>query len=293
MTDQTEEGDTSKPLIIYHAGCYDGFTAAWVTAEALGGEDTVELKPMQYGDGFENITFKGRDVYVVDFSFSRMDTLEVAAIADRLTVLDHHVTAQEELEPIIGYDEMLNLEVIFDMERSGAGLAWDYFHPDEERPALVDFVEDRDLWNWRVPHSEAINAWIGIHDFEYQNWRDMHEQLSGDIDSVLDEAEAIITYRDRLVKQLASNAGSIKIKGHKVPAVNSAVLQSEVGNYLMEEKPERPFACIWYFKRGKYIYSLRSTDQAEDVGAIAKALGGGGHRNSAGFVLSEFKEEVE
>lgn len=292
-----------KPLILYHAGCYDGFTAMWVTTKALGGPDAVEAKPIQYKreeDTLKGLEFKGRDVYVVDFSFDKMTILEMAAQANKMVVLDHHKTAQEALQDIIGHDEMLNLTVEFDMNRSGAGMAWDYFHPnnlDEDglpgRPMLVSFVEDRDIWKWEFDNSEEVNAWIMSHDFDYATWEMMNERLNEDPYTVFDEAKAIIRFRDRAVRALISNAESIVIKGHKVPAVNSAIFQSEIGHALMQEKPDRPFACVWYYKRGQYIYSLRSTDSAADVGAIAASLGGGGHRNAAGFVRDAYETVIE
>jgi oligoribonuclease NrnB/cAMP/cGMP phosphodiesterase (DHH superfamily) len=284
-----------KPLILFHAGCYDGYTSAWVAANALGGEDAVEMKPIQYKreeKTLEGLQIAGREVYVVDFSFDKATVLDMAALADKMVVLDHHKTAQEALESIVGHDEMLNLTVEFDMDRSGAGMTWDFFH-DFPRPLLVDLVEDRDIWKWELENSEELNAWIMSHDFDFETWDKMHRDLSFEPEKPLQEAGAIIRFRDRAVKALVSNAESIVIKGHKVPAVNSAVFQSEVGHALMEEKPGRPFACVWFYKRGQYIYSLRSTDDAEDVGAIAKSLGGGGHRNAAGFVRDAHDKVIE
>ena len=36
----------AKPLVIYHAGCWDGFCAAWVARKALG---DIEAVPAHYG----------------------------------------------------------------------------------------------------------------------------------------------------------------------------------------------------------------------------------------------------
>lgn len=284
----TREADKKKPLILYHSGCYDGYTAAWVAATALGGEDAVEMQPVVHSRPIKGLHFAQRDVYVVDFSFSRQETLELSALAKKMVVLDHHVTAQKELEPLIGYDENLSLEVHFDMDRSGAGMAWDYFYPNRKRARFVDYVEDRDLWNWALPDSEAVNAYIGMHDFDFSTWTDLVSSFEDHYLAFVERGKRILAYRDRLVRRLVSNAETVTIKGHDVPSVNSAILQSEVGEQLLQENPDAPFACIWCYVRGHYIYSLRSTDDREDVGQIAASLGGGGHRNAAGFRAKGF-----
>lgn len=65
---------------------------------------------------------------MVDFAGPRGFAKEVAAAAKRCVVLDHHKTSAAELtDPAIaGVDK---LEVHFDMGRSGATVALDYFEP--------------------------------------------------------------------------------------------------------------------------------------------------------------------
>jgi len=52
--------------------------------------------------------------------------------------MDHHKSALEDLKG-------LSPNIYFDMERSGARLAWDYFHPGKEPPAFIDYIEDRGI----------------------------------------------------------------------------------------------------------------------------------------------------
>jgi len=49
------------------------------------------------------------------------------------------------------------------MQHSGAVLAWQYFMPNEPVPDLLRYVEDQDLWNWKLPHSDAVNAAIATY----------------------------------------------------------------------------------------------------------------------------------
>ena len=62
------------------------------------------------------------------------------------------------------------LKAIFDMERSGAGLTWDYFYPGRPRPWLIDYVEDRDLWRFKIEDAEVVNAYISTIPYTFEAW---------------------------------------------------------------------------------------------------------------------------
>ena len=69
-------------------------------------------------------------------------------------------------------------------------------------------------------------------------------------------------------------------------AADTDRLASDVCAYLYERHLEAPFtACI----TSQGAWSLRSDKKGSntDVGAIAKSMGGGGHRNAAGFTPKE------
>src|SRR5512145_2838648 len=104
------------PLVIYHADCVDGFTAAWSAWRALG--EAAEYLPTHHGTVPPDA--QGREVYLLDFAYPRAECLALARSASNLLVLDHHKTALEEL----GDQPFARL----DMHQSGAGLAWRHFH---------------------------------------------------------------------------------------------------------------------------------------------------------------------
>ena len=83
-----------KPLVLYHANCWDGFCAAWIAKKALG---DIEAIPVQYGQD-PPIDFCGRDVYILDFSYPRGEMENIIRSSNRVVVLDHHKTAQKELD---------------------------------------------------------------------------------------------------------------------------------------------------------------------------------------------------
>lgn len=90
-------------------------------------------------------------------------------------VLDHHKTALETLGGD-GSKSGGNVSKVIDMERSGATIAYDYFKSrveDDDRVRefervrrLFEYVEDGDLWKWRLDHSKAFSS--GLKDLNLE-----------------------------------------------------------------------------------------------------------------------------
>jgi nanoRNase/pAp phosphatase (c-di-AMP/oligoRNAs hydrolase) len=94
------------------------------------------------------------------------------------------------------------------------------------------------------------------------------------------EGRAILRYENELVTKLASHAVMVRFQGAVVPAVQSPVLTSQIGERL---SAEHPFCIIWHDRNGRRYYSMRSREDGTDVGSIAASFGGGGHTHAAGF----------
>lgn len=79
----------SRPLVIYHGNCADGFTAAWAVDNRLGA--SAEYYAATHGNRPPDVA--GMDVIMVDFCYKR-DVLDaMAKEAASILVLDHHKTA--------------------------------------------------------------------------------------------------------------------------------------------------------------------------------------------------------
>lgn len=266
-----------KRIVIYHGGCIDGFTSAWVAWKKYG--DAAEYVPASYGDAPPDVV--GRDVLIVDFSYPRPALLEMEAAAASIRVLDHHKTAQDALR-------MLDF-CVFDMERSGAGLAWDHLHPEERRPWLVDYVEDHDLWRFKLPASKAVNSYVGaVPRGDMAIWDNLANRNVGEVALM---GAAVEMKVDSYVADMCRQARLLTVVGHiDIPVVNAPYINtSELVGKLAESAP---FAVGWYQRSdGKYAYSLRSRGEF-DVSALAKKFGGGGHKNAAGFVADSFPDAL-
>ena len=257
-----------KKLVLYHANCNDGFGAAWVAHQVFGKE--ARYRPVQHGDPPP----KGcvdREVYILDFSYSRKVLLDLHEQAESLLILDHHVTARDNLQ---GLDF-----AHFDLEKSGATMAWQHFFPDQEIPWLLEYIEDRDLWAWKLSESDEVAAGLQSHPRNFQGWSKLIERGR---DALVEEGRPIVRFKKRLIDAATSRVRMIEMDGYRIPCVTSCLLQSEIGSRLAKK---HPFVAIVFETEGRRVWSLRShSNSGIDVGAIASRRGGGGHPNAAGFV---------
>lgn len=266
-----------KPnLVIYHANCADGFCAAWIARMVLGEDETV-FYAAHYGNSLPKT--EGRNVYMLDFS-APLETIEdIAEKCNRLVILDHHKTCEDDLRPIIECPPD-NVTIVYDNTKCGARLTWEFFFPEDPSPPIVDYVEDRDLWKWELPHSREISAFISSHNKDFLVW----DVISGmEVDSVISEGAGILRYQKQCVDTAVSKALPIIIDGYEVLAVNVAEssLISDVAGELAHRKA---FGATYFFIDEETIqWSLRSREDGIDVSEVAKKFGGGGHRNAAGF----------
>jgi len=269
----------SGPLVIYHGGCADGFTAAWVFNKQLRllGEHPEFFAAYYPPDGqpTELPDCSGRVVYMVDFCTSREQLLQIKAVAKQFLVLDHHKSARD---ACAGLDFC-----VFDMEQSGAGLAWRYFRGVASPPWLVAYVEDRDLWRFALPDSKAVNAYVASHEFGFDVWENLQR---GGANMSIARGDAILQYINQYVSRMTAQAIRQPFAGHDdIPVVNAPFTAiSEVVGKLAEDAT---FAVGWSLNAdGKFHYSLRSRN-GFDVSEVAKKFGGGGHAAAAGFTVSE------
>ena len=258
-------------LIIYHRDCPDGFCAAFVAKKKY---PNAELFGCTYGEEppFNKLVGKSLDVLVVDFSWKREETCAIAELTHSIKILDHHKTAEKELA---GLDF-----VTFDMKRSGATLTWDTLFPGQPRPWYVNYCEDRDLWNWKLPESKEVSGYVMALPHTIAAWSTLD---SFSAQEAAASGRAIRLHIDHYIEKVVAQKQFGKLAGHTVAIVNAAYPNiSDVGNVLCGDAE---IGAGW-FERGDGMiqFSLRSVGDL-DVSAIAKKFGGGGHKNASGFQL--------
>lgn len=264
--------------ILYHSNCYDGFGAAYAAWKKFG--DSAKYIPVSYGFAPPDIS-EATEIYIVDFSYDEDTLLEMCKTA-KVVVLDHHKTAAEKLKPLLylqDCNQNPNLWIEFDMNRSGALIAWEYFHK-EKAPLLIQHISDRDLWKFELDGTAKIHKALVSYPMDFKLW----DQFS--VEALKEEGVVCERLYSSLVDNITKSAWIGEVGGYDVPMVNTSIAWSEVGQKLVELYPEHLFAASFTVFDKQVMWSLRSKDF--DVSEVAKKFGGGGHKNAAGFKTARF-----
>ncbi len=273
-----------KRTCLYHAGCPDGFGAAWAVWRAWG--ETGRYLPRGHEDALDARRFTDATVVFVDIAPRVDHLLELCDVADQVVVLDHHVSARDRYALVPDLEGRLDANghrVHFDLDHSGAALAWHYFHPAEPVPELLRYVEDQDLWNWKLPLSEEVNAAIGSYPREFEVWDELATRPA---ELLAQEGVPILRATRMEVEQCLRSAHPVAVGRRRAEAVNAQHARSAIGHALAKRAA---FGLCWglvYRVSGSRvdisIYSIGDLD----VSKVAGEYGGGGHRNAAGFSVT-------
>ena len=289
-----------KTLVIYHANCPDGYMAAFVASLALSGE--VEYLAAEYRDPIPDLT--DLTVYILDFSYEPDALRAASAAASSVLLLDHHESAMvqwlppshdrgEALRNFYSCEQGGKLDVRFDLERSGAGLALQYFEPGVRESlepgtfsllaSLVRAVEDRDLWRFKLLHTRALCAAISLVDKNFTAYKRMLYGHGDILSQMSAQGETVLRLNELRCKEIAASARTVRFEGSEVPLVNcNKAFASDVGHLLSKHNP---YSVSYEIRGETATVSLRGNPDSPPISPIAVKYGGGGHPRAAGFKI--------
>lgn len=277
----------TRPLVIYHGNCADGFSAAWCFWRKYG--TNADYVAGVYSQKPPDVI--GRDVFLVDFSYKRVVVEQMLEVANSVCLIDHHKTAIEDLRPLKEQEVATNGNGLgdrfgwfCDLNRSGATLAWDYLFPGEARPLLLGHVEDRDLWRFKLPGTREIQAYVFSHEYSFELWDKLMSANQVELLKMTAAGAAIERKHHKDVAELVSVCKRrMVIGGYDVPVANLPYTLVSDAAHLMAQN-EFFAACYWDTAEGR-TFGLRAAATGIDVSEIAKQYGGGGHAAAAGFTV--------
>lgn len=289
-----------KRLVIYHGNCADGFTAAWVARkyfleiqDMLGLDGFPEFFAAVYGEAPPDV--KDKTVYIVDFSYKSEVMKQIISEANRVVVLDHHQTAEADLKILEGQYALERYECTFDMKRSGAMIAWNYFYPDIDPPYMLERVQDRDLWKFKFDDTRPLNSYLFSKEYTWENWDKLMAKLNEEsliitmwvaqgkaIDEKhLKDIKELLKVCTRPMEFLESRDEHGNSEYVRIPVVNLPYTMGSDAASILAKENDPPVAAYYYDTPEGRNFGFRSIGDY-DCSILAKYLGGGGHKNAAG-----------
>lgn len=288
-----------RVVCIYHGNCTDGTTAAAVLLKKYS---NCLLFPLEHGykeeaikEILENID-SDTTVFILDFSLKEEDILKVIQKSKEVINIDHHISAKETLEKISKkYDKF---KFVFNNDRSGASLTWEYLFGNNP-PWIVRYVEDQDIWRWKYGEK---TKYVNLYLLPLTNKPEKIAQLFDQpVEEIIEKGKIIASFADYLINRFVERAKEtpVKIGDYIVKGYNTNYFQSEIGNILSNKNNQ---AVLLFNIQGTDVkMSFRSNEgNRPNALELAKILGGGGHKNAAGAIVSlkdfykmiQFEEEM-
>jgi len=301
--------------VFYHHPCIDGALAAWSCYQSHG--DKAKYVGLDHADYatierniIDNVT-PDTVACFVDFA-PRKDILEnILDKVSKVEVFDHHITAQKDIE---GFQSHPKCEIVFDMERSGAGIAYDEFIGGT-RPLFVTYVENLDLYKPERFESEdqffTIASFISTIDVDRP-----FDEVRKDIDGYmrLDTIEAFENlgraprqiYLDSITEVLKDvdliDLSFLKSCPNAKFVAASHVNLHDMGHEFIpmlvaRSKDERKVGLTWGQHDEKTMKLSLRCDGSIDLSLVAQemaadyGLNGGGHKGAASvrFTTEQFE----
>lgn len=232
-------------------------------------------------------------VYVLDFSYPPEILDPVYAKVKQLVVLDHHESAQEYLKGC-PYAH-------FDMTKSGALLAWEYFFPDREPSMVCNLINDRDLWIKQWGDLAAwLHEWIMFDDYDL-DWEKWLRLDTCDVayEDAIEKGRPLFEQTQSLLKAFEANPHNFHIgeayltqfpETHKrktkfILYNGNYTSISELAEYFYTKYPDH--MTIDYRVRNNLVtFSCRSPDvNVFNAKQFCMSKGGGGHPRAGSFGL--------
>ena len=300
-----EEAKESKTLIAYHADCIDGFTSAWVCykglTEARGVDpDSITLFPTAY-DRLPELLAEISTynlIYIVDFSLPLDSLLSLQRHLPqylptrKITIIDHHKTAWDayagDLKSERYTGTVYGTEVILDLNECGASLVWNHFFPEEPMPILIRYVKDYDLWTHKRAYTKEVDRFLRLQPQTLKAWTALAALFEDEIwtTDTIQIGKSLLDQHSQIVDDIVETATPITLDGVLGLSANCTPnFSNDVGERLA--RISDTFGSTWsQTGKSQVKFSLRSIGDSCDVEKIAGVFGGGGHRNAAGFTLS-------
>lgn len=295
-------------VVLYHASCTDGAAAMWSAWKYFGDKATYVPvgKESKKRSSIMNKCIDASQILMCDMMLEMSDIEYLLSNGKIIHLLDHHISNIEKVEALgllQKYPDILHDHN--NLKRSGGGITWDTLNGGK-RPAIIDYVEDFDLWNWALPDGDSINTYLS--QFSWKNNEEIIERFNEfetlSAKQMSAGGKPLVEFKDQLISRSLSQVGRAEISvvtpteysrmvvTYNVPIINTNHFVSEIGNKMCDGES---FAVIWQVtKSGEVRISLRSNEKGENVSKIAQYYGegGGGHECAAGTRFLNIEEFI-
>jgi len=210
--------------------------------------------------------------------------------------IDHHKRIYEK------YEQEIKVEGLRDSNNSACVLVWLYFNL--KAPLLAEYIEDMDIWNWKLDYSKQIlhtleikfNNLYNINHNYFLQLLSNTEFLDNKKDFIK-SGEMVLEKINLIANRDTVNGKVIEFNNYKTYIVNSTIKPGHISENIFENNKfnDVGLTIVWYrsYKLGIDKVSIRSRKDGNiDCSKIALKYGGNGHKNASGFIIKDINDII-
>jgi len=264
-----------------------------------------------HGDDVPDLSSYNK-IIMLDIAFSAEVMFKLHVVSTgKLIWIDHHESAIDAL--VDYYKEGDDRELLYnypegyrDINLAACELTWQHFLPGDKMPEIVRLLGRYDCFGHKGTDEEQkvlefqyvsrayisnyedahryLGEWMGYPEMYLQSWlitgRDIYKYLC---------TEARQTYKKAFPIKFDEPRGN-QNRDYPISTVRKFLCVNQERfnpiNFGIDYHKEGydGFACFWY-KNGKWSWSLYNDNGEVDCSVIAKQYSGGGHKGAAGMVI--------
>lgn len=303
-------------MIIFYHGDMDGIVSAHLyfkgrydNSESL----TIKFIEFEYDKEKDILTmpiakYIPEEIVFVDCCPNEEILQYLIKINKNITILDHHISKK----PLIdAYCKEGLIDGMSYIGASGSLITWCWFKFNKDISKIIEFLDifgisrenqDRsnvplsiklvnswDIWNGLYIEAEAYKTY-----FECQNFKPRDKEINLLLDNNLEIQKAVIN--GNMMLNFYHNWGEQYCQryGYAIQYQDKRIFVLNVGNANSKIFGERihtyDAVMIYCYNGEKYKCSIYSNKEDFDCSTFAEALGGGGHKGAAGFVIDEIPD---
>ena len=284
--------------VFFHHPCSDGMMAAAIATEFKPSVECFPLSHPVLDEKFDYKKCEGKNILFIDIAPSSVEMFQhLKAVTKNILILDHHLSFYENVASNLDAD--LKHHIVYNVVKSGATLAWNYFYNEFVRntPTIVLYIEDRDLLLDNLPGAKEVTTAIynrPLNIMTYQHFIRMGLLDEEGLYALKEEGLNILRQQSSIVQDAVSKSEMFSEEGHQIVYANLGVeyklLINEVAEGCCQKFPICTIVAIITHENNITNFSLRC-NASSDVNLAHFAsnlkerkivMGGGGHAKAAG-----------
>lgn len=302
---------TSYNFVIFHKGCFDGFTSFIISTKTNTITSDAIIHPDVPSAKFPPQNIKNKNILIMDVAYKYEVLKSICDEAKSVTFIDHHITIRDDVKKMSESMIEKKINIIYDEMECGASLTWKFFYPHRKMPLFVKYIKDNDIGIWKLKYTHAFiasldtNFDMSLTNKNLKKWHGLFNMEN--IKKLIKRGKVYEEYIDNLLRSNSKKYSMMAFPSEKIYEENLDLFKKPaqykvavvcgsgcpsttlLGLKIMETI-DCDFAIMWslHLDRREYVLAFRS--KKVDVGNIAKMFGGGGHTLAAAcsFPMSKY-----